>query len=184
MLDLSIIIASQRPACLAQILHQLKHQSTAGITYEILIVQEADNFDGFLACSYSPRCHIFRQTPHGDYGAAAHDRGVLEAKGDYVVFWDDDNLYYQHALVAVFATARKHDIGVVRVRHRGLVIPTQQGFKAGDIDSMCFCVRRQLASTAKWADGGGRYSDYRWISKVARVATTINFSPIIIGEHL
>jgi glycosyltransferase involved in cell wall biosynthesis len=183
-LDLSIIIPTSRPHTLAHVLGYIEAQSAHGITFEVVLIQEARTFEEFKWFRYGPRYNIIRQSPGNDFGAKGKDTGIINAKGQYVVFWDDDNLYYPHAVASLFATTNGHDMGVCRIRHRGFIIPTCRGFKPGDVDTMCVCVRRELAVRVKWADGGGRYSDYRWITKIAGLAASVNRCPLIIGEHL
>ncbi len=183
-MDLSIIIPSSRPQTLAHVLTHIHNQRTDGINFEVIVIQEADDFTPFTNFRYGINFEILRQGFHHDNGAAARDRGSIAARGQYLAFWDDDNIYYPHAIASLFCTATGNDIGIVRTRHQGLVIPSGPHLKPGDIDSMCFCVKKDLATRFKWADGGGRYNDYRWINKVAGIAERVNRSPAIIGEHL
>ena len=184
MFDLSIIIPSHRPRTLAHVLTAINNQSSDGINFEIILILEADNFDQFITLRYGPNFRIHRQKPQGDNGAIARDIGTIAAKGKYVAFWDDDNVYYQHAVASLISTAIGHDVGIVRVRHQGLIIPSGPHIKPGDIDSMCFCVKKDLAARVKWADEQGRYNDYRWITRILALSEQVNRSPIIIGEHL
>lgn len=185
-MHLSIIIPSSRPTTLAHVVRDLNEQSADGLDYEIVIVQESDDgFDKFTHITYSPRFKILRQRIHHDCGATARDIGFNESSGKYVAFWDDDNIYYKHAATTIYSVAYGHPFGVTRVKHRGLVIPTFKGLKPGDVDSMCFCVQRELAAQVKWADHGGRYNDFRWITKIASITNQLpNFSPVIVGEHV
>lgn len=184
-MDLSIIIPSHRPNSLAHVLTYLNNQHADGLIYEIIIIQESNSdFNDFTKLSYGPRTKILRQQQHNDCGAVARDRGVVESTGEYVVFWDDDNIYYPHAIATMFTVANGFDIGIAKVKHYGTIIPINSSLKAGDIDSMCFCVRRCLVTKVKWADHGGRYNDFRWITKISSVSTSMNRSPLIIGEHL
>lgn len=185
MLDLSIITPSVRPHSLAHFLNYLQRQSSDGFDHECLVVQESDDgFHQFESLRLGLKCRVLRQKVHNDCGAFARDQAILEAKGQYVAFWDDDNIYYPHAMASVLLAATNHDVGIVRVRYRDRVIPAGAVVVAGEIDTMCLCVRRDLASRVKWADDGGRYSDFRWISRVAKLTTSINYSKVIIGEHL
>jgi glycosyltransferase involved in cell wall biosynthesis len=183
-MNLSIIVPSCRPTSLAHVLGYLDRQYTDGLVWEIIIVQEADDFNKFQTLRYPHRAQIIRQPLSHDNGAIARDNGLFIAKGDYLAFWDDDNIYYPHAVATLFATANGHDVGVVHIRHHGTTLPSGRAFRAGDIDSMNFCVRREIAAKVKWADNGGRYNDYRWISKVSALINTVSYCPIIIGEHL
>lgn len=184
MKDLSIVVPSNRPQTLAHVLGYINTQEATGIDFEIVLIQEADDFTPFTHLRYGPNFSIIRQAPQHDNGASARDRGTIEAKGKYLVFWDDDNIYYPHAAASLFCTAVGHDVGIVRVRHQGLVIPSGPRIKAGDIDSMCFCVKKELAVRVKWADGQGRYNDFRWLTRLLCLTEHVNRSPVIIGEHL
>lgn len=182
-MDLSVIIPSVRPTTLAHVVQYLHNQSYSGLQVEFIIIQESDPIL-YNTIRYPINSTIIRQPPHHDCGANARDLGITQSTGKYLIFWDDDNIYYPHALATVFSVANGFDIGVVKIRHRGIVIPINKSFKAGDIDSMCFCVARHIATKVKWTDEGGRFNDFRYITKTAGLATTINHSPIIIGEHL
>lgn len=183
MKHISIITPTARPGNLAHALTYFRAQHTDGIDYEFIVVQEG-GYAEFDLLRYGPRFRILRQGLHADCGAAARDLAIREATGEFVAFWDDDNIYHPHALASVLSTVSGHDVGIVRTRHQGLIIPSGPCIKSGDIDTMCFAVRRDLARRVPWVDNGGRFSDYRWITKVAALTTEINRSPVIIGEHL
>lgn len=185
--DVSIIVATAHPKNLIRIIDYIERQSVSGISFEVVIIEESsgDHRDfNFTTKLQINDVIIEQQNLNGDYGAAAHDLGILRSRGDYVVFWDDDNVYYQHALIAQYSTANGFDIGIVRTEHENLVIPSSNKIVAGDIDTMCLCVKRELAIKESWATGGGRYSDYRWISKLLKYDPAINYSKVVIGHHL
>lgn len=184
-MNLSIIIPASNPKSLTHVVNNINNQSIDGIDYEIIIVQESNgNFNQFNNIKYGPRFTILRQSLHFDCGAEARDRGTSISSGEYITYWDDDNLYYPHAVVSTFLAAVNYDIGVSRIRHFGSIIPINNGLKAGDIDTMCLCVRKDLSTKVSWADNGGRYNDYRWVNKLFRLGDKVNYSSVIIGEHL
>ena len=121
MIDISIIVASSRAKHLPHVLNAIKRQSVNGIEFETIIVQESNNFAEFNDITYLQYCKILRQELHFDYGASAKDSGILESSGAYLVFWDDDNLYFDHALISSYLTACNHDIGIVRVKHKNTI---------------------------------------------------------------
>lgn len=184
--DISIIIATARPTGMTRVLQYIEQQSIDGLNFEVIIVQESDNHNKFNLNTKLPinNIVIHKQKIHNDYGASARDLGILEANGEYLVFWDDDNIYYPHALVSQYITANGFDIGIVRTNHQNIIIPTKNHIKAGDIDTMCLCVKKELSVREKWSNSGGRYSDYRWLSKLLKYDPKVNYSKIIIGHHL
>ena len=185
--DISVIIATIRPTGMNRVLHYIEQQSINGLTFEVVIIQESDSkHDKFNVDTKLPINNIVikRQNVHNDYGAAARDVGILEASGEYLVFWDDDNIYYQHALASQYCTAYGFDIGIVRTKHQNIIIPSSNKITAGDIDTMCICVKKEMAVREKWSNSCGRYSDYRWLSKLLNHKPTINYSKIVIGHHL
>lgn len=184
MRDLSIIVTTTDNKNLHRVLNYIEKQSVLGIDYEVVIVQESDNLLTIDTKIPVNKMTITRQDKHNDYGATAKDVGISISNGEYVVFWDDDNLYYDHAIVSLYSTAQNFDIGVVKVEHNGAVIPTSKSIAPGLIDTMCVCVKKELAALGRWNDGGGRYSDYRWLIKIANHSKSINYSKVIIGRHL
>ncbi|WP_437192091.1 glycosyltransferase family 2 protein [Planctomicrobium sp. SH527] len=193
-MDLTVITATrQRPSHLAQCLSQFQIQSSHGIASEQIVVSDGvDRHARGIAGQWGARfCEV--PQPLGNAGAGAKDLGVREALGDYVCFWDDDNVYYPHALATLFAAVQGADIGVVRIQHRFrtrpgfVVLPRVWGgeFRKGDVDTMCVCVRRSLALKELWADGlPPPGTDWRWLRRLQRYQPVIRFVPVIIGVHL
>jgi len=183
-MHISIIIPSTRPKHLALTLDAIHRQETT-CSYNIIIIQESENNHAeFGHILYPAGCQVIRRIMAHDYGASAKDHGLRLACGDYVVFWDDDNLYHEYALQAQYVASIGHDIGIVQTIHHGRVIPYAHHIKLGDIDTMCLCVKRELAIKEFWSDGLGRGSDYRWVSKLLRYNPSINYSDTVIGIHL
>jgi glycosyltransferase involved in cell wall biosynthesis len=193
-IDLSVITATyRRPKHLEACLAQFQRQSLGGLRVEQIVV--SDGPDEYARGQVESLGLRFDAVPHSgqQWGAAAKDRGIELAQGDYVCFWDDDNLYEPHALVTLFAAAQGFDIGVVQCRylerrHPGRrVLPARWDgrFQYGDIDTMNFCVRREVALTERWADGNRRSGeDYRWIQRLVERGATVRYVPIVIGEHV
>jgi len=92
----------------------------------------------------------------GQFGAACKDAGLREATGRYVVFWDDDNWFYPHALQCLLVSGKRNASvwsttrwllilpAGERVRSRGrIAFRTESG--KGSFFGACpiFCVSRQ-----------------------------------------
>jgi glycosyltransferase involved in cell wall biosynthesis len=193
-LDLSIITATRaRAKHLALCLAQVRAQSRGNLNIEHIVAADGpDPQARFLAESAGAR-YLELEHSHGQWGAAAKDAGLRAARGQYVCFWDDDNHYEPHAAATLFTAACGVDIGFVRIRalrrqHVGRVlIPrTWDGnLRYGDIDTMNFCVRREMAMAESWADGNPRSGeDYRWLQRLRDRGATCRYVPVVIGEHL
>jgi len=193
-MHLSVITATrQRPAFLVHVLQQFQSQVCTGLRCEHLVVSDGpDPQARFLSGRWGAR-YFELDRPFGHAGAFAKDRGIQAATGEYVAFWDDDNLYAPEALSLLWNAACGADIGVVRTRHRlrkrtGIAILPRRWdgtFRPGDIDTMCVCVRRELAQQECWGDHQpGPGTDIRWLQKLARHAPVIHYVPSVIGMHL
>jgi glycosyltransferase involved in cell wall biosynthesis len=188
MYDISIIIPTISPRNLTRIIANVRQQSANGIKFELIIIQESNkqeefhkvDFGGLLCIS-----KIIRQTPNQDYGAKAKDEGLKHVDGEYCLFWDDDNIYYPHAIAAQYSNACGFDIGVCRTYHECGIVPDDFKIAPGNIDTMCMCVNSNLAVKGEWSNGSKmRYSDYRYLSSLLKEEPTIRFSKTIIGHHL
>ena len=183
--DLSVIMPTCRPRNLVRVLKQLNSQAIPDdLQVETVVVAEAD-----LGGVKLPRdCEIYHKERGGNCGAAARDHGIQMAKGRYLVFWDDDNHFLRHALLSQYLSAHGHDIGVVQIdhmdggsRHR---LPRHMPWvQLGDIDTMCLCVRREMAVLERWDDHKGVGTDFFWLEKILGRGATLHFLPVVIGEH-
>jgi glycosyltransferase involved in cell wall biosynthesis len=194
LVDLSIITATHlRPKHLALCLAQVARQSLGSLTVEHLVVGDGPDPHARYLAEEAGATYLELDKSQGQWGAAAKDAGLAAARGRYVCFWDDDNHYAAHAAVTLFAAAHGFDIGVVRIQAlkrqavgRTLLPRQWDGtLRYGDIDTMNFCVRRELAMQERWADGNPRSGeDYRWLQRVKDRGATLRYLPVVIGEHL
>lgn len=193
-MDLSIITATkQNSRFLPHSLRQFHTQDLGTLKCEHIVISDGPDSRAKLLAERSKARFEWLPVPIGQWGAGAKDRGVEIAKGKFVCFWDDDNLYDRHALVTLFAAVQGADIGVVRTAHHlrkraGIVtIPrTWDGtFRIGDIDTMCLCVRTDFARREQWQSQKAEITnDYGWLMKLQRHQPKINYLPTVIGEHV
>lgn len=183
--DLSVILPTCRPRSLVRVLKQLNAQVLpAELGVETIVVAEAD-----LSTVQLPRhCEVYRKEKGGNCGASARDLGILMARGRYLVFWDDDNHYLRHALLTQYLTALGYDVGVVQIYHtdsgvRHCLPRRMPRVELGDVDTMCLCVRREVAVCEKWDDHKGVGTDFFWLEKILGRGASLHFTPVIIGEH-
>lgn len=194
--DLTVIIATcRRPAQLASCLAQFRTQNLGGLRCEHLVVSDGiDPEARWLAAEFGAR-YFERPEPGGQWGSLARDEGIRVARGQFVCFWDDDNLYEPHALATLFSAAVGYDIGVVQTRYRcrsrvgQIIIPRRWtgSFRSGDVDTMCICLRRDLALREAWEQRPPPKlptTDWHWLQRLEKHQPRIRFVPVIIGFHL
>lgn len=185
-MDVSIITATHlRHKWLKLCCEQIAAQSICGVKWEHIIVADGpDEQSGKIADRYHARFHALKKHC-GRKGAAAKDFGLRIAKGRYVVFFDDDNFYNQHALATLFASVQGVDIGVCQTRHRGRIIPpdTSLPLKLTQVDSMCLCVNTVLGRKSCWRKSRSN-TDWGWLQGLQTFNPKIRITPVVIGEHL
>lgn len=186
MVDISVVIVSNRPKFLAIALEAFKSQSLDGLSTELIVVINDDQLAKYRNIRYPINFKQVRAERLFDNGmnnsCYCKDLGAETATGEYIAFWDDDNIYFDHCLATLYSTAYGHDVGIARTYHTEYVIGDTLDY--GNIDSMCFCVKRSLALEAKWFDGNGYFSDFRFINRVKKLTSDIQFNKIIVGQHL
>lgn len=129
---------------------------------------------------------VLHRDKRGHWGSFAKDDGLAIAEGEFVCFWDDDNVYYPNAIETLYTAADRHDVGVVQVKRSndGVILPEvwDGEFVNKHVDTMCLCVRTEIAKRYKWADeSDARNTDFRWISRVCKDTNDINFLGREIG---
>jgi glycosyltransferase involved in cell wall biosynthesis len=192
-MDLTVITATRdRPKHLAKVLRSVHDQQYPFSVEHVVVSDGPDRHAEFLVGGSGAR-YFELPNPRGRWGAACKDVGIVQARGDYVVFWDDDNIYHPWALATLYAVAHGYDIGMAQCEWIGLergvtrIIPSrdQTSFNFGSFDTMCLCVRREMAARAAWDDGiTERGTDFRWVTRLLRLEATIRFVPVVIGTHL
>jgi glycosyltransferase involved in cell wall biosynthesis len=194
--DLTVITATrQRPAQLANCLAQFRQQSVGDLRCEHLVISDGIDPQARSLCQQFGARYIERPTPGGQWGSLARDLGIHEAAGRYVCFWDDDNLYEPHALACLYAVAVDVEIGVVQTRYRcrtrlgQIKIPRvwNGSFRKGDVDTMCVCVRCDLALKETWEQHPiptQPTTDWHWLQRLEQHQPRIRFAPLVIGWHL
>ncbi len=185
--QLSVILTSNRPQWLANCLNQCRHQSTGELWTELIVVAEGSHqeFDPVLSF-YKPDRSIIKCV-EGLCGAYAKDEGLRAARGDYVCFWDDDNVYYPHALTTLYAAAQGSDIGIVKTRFMGTrfrEIPRTHVIEFGNVDTMCLCVNRAIATKVKWSDHKEKGTDFAYLTGLLKYDPSVRWVDVTIGEKL
>jgi glycosyltransferase involved in cell wall biosynthesis len=86
---------------------------------ETIIVDDAseDGTWGWLSSPRDPQTKSFRLPQHGER-SAARNFGLAQAKGDFVMFLDDDDLLVPHALTYLCAAAKRYPAAMAVVGNR------------------------------------------------------------------
>ncbi len=188
-----ITATCQRPEFLSHCLHQFQQQSLGGLKCEHIVVSDGPDANAKSLAESAEARYFELNPPVGQWGAGAKDLGIANARGRYVCFWDDDNIFETHALVSLFAAACHAEIGIVRTRHRfrkrtgSVVIPREWTgqFRLGDIDTMCICVDTELARRETWESTNAKISnDHGWLMKLMKHQPKLKHLPILIGQHV
>ncbi len=195
--DLTIITATwKRPKLLALCLEQVLAQEVGSMRFEHIVVSDGPSHEAKAIARFYKVRYLERKKTGGCCGASAKDVGITEAAGEYICFWDDDNIYEPHALATLYSAAYGCDIGIVQTYHRVLSedgrepifrkipCPWPGHFERGNVDTMCICIRRKFAIKEKWAIAEERATDFLWLKKLEAHSPVVRFVPVTIGKHL
>lgn len=181
--DLSVVIASYRESELSKTLAILDEQRQGlQLDIELIVV-----FEGVSPSLTIRPDSLAVKNIEGNYGAAAKDLGLNICRGEYVVFCDDDNIYYDNFLESCYESAYGYDIGLVQCYHHTgnsiVLIPECMPTQLGHIDTMCMCVRADFARLVKWNAYQGKGTDWRWYQELLKYKPRCRLLPIVVGEH-
>jgi len=205
-IDVSIITPTwRRTKDLWKLIESVNLQELGDLQAEHLIVPDGPDASAQLVAQEVPdhprihRCFLSQSQHFGQYGAGCKDVGLREARGRFVLFWDDDNWFYPHALRHMHSLVadEKHAIGVAQLRHNAYQfqpVPNLnrwredgERFTLGNIDTGCFILATETARSQQWYDQQGPGTDFRYFDRIVSNADTshsINISEQIIGVHL
>ncbi len=126
----SVVIATRnRRALLAEAVASVERQR--GVSWELIVVDDASTDDTTEYLSTLTWARAFRQSEHGER-SAARNRGLAEARGDTVMFLDDDDLLHDGALSILCAALDRHPQAVAAVGAREDWV-VAEGFRGRDI---------------------------------------------------
>ena len=138
-----------------------------------------------------PRRRYFSTPAIRHFGNHQRNVGIFNARGEYLVFLDDDNVLYPEALATMLSGFRSGDVDLVlcpidydHPKHGiyGEVIMPYNGFKCGDVDSLNAMIRRSLAvKCGGWNDS--YFADFNLLHNAATLAPTRYLSSPPIGHH-
>lgn len=197
----------QRHKNLITCIEQVKNQDFKK-PYEHIIVSDGPDEEVEVICSYYNikfKCIERNKSTDNSKGHLARDEGIKMASGTFIVLWDDDNIYFNHALSTLYATTKHYDIGICdiyfQMRHPDTkstfprekdtnkiycTIPTNWlgSFKLRDIDTMNVIVKKNKAITAKWSECEEYEGDFYWLESLEKMGAKINYLKTHIGIKL
>jgi glycosyltransferase involved in cell wall biosynthesis len=106
--DISVVIPTlRRPALLRRALDSVLAQTCGD--FEVIVVVDGPDEDTLAALRavHDPRLRVL-VNPQSLTAAGARNRGVAEARGQWVAFLDDDDAWLPHKLERQMAVARAH----------------------------------------------------------------------------
>lgn len=101
---------------------------------------------------------IFDDPPHDDWGAWARTQGMRKARGDFLLFMDDDDEYLPGAFDAVRASVRRapdraHIFRMVRAHPFGDVIWTRKNLaRPGQVSTQMIVVPNDRNRMGTWTN--------------------------------
>jgi hypothetical protein len=176
---------------LATVLMNWKRSVMSGIKVEHIVCSDGACGTSRKLCEgYGAR--YYELPKRGIQGTHCKDKGMREAKGKYLIFWDDDNCYEPCAVSSLVSTAWGHDLGICQVRvisDAGVPsIPVRQDgdFNFADIDTACFCVKREVALLTTWQEQKFPGRDFHFLKalKALKPDLDISYSPMLIATHV
>lgn len=154
---------------------------------EHLVISDGPDMTVKYLCSHYGARYYHTPEKVGDWGKSPLDIGVQNATGDYILFWDDDNIYTDESASRHFEMSRGFDMGICpilfweRRLRRMLCIPREWNgsFKYGDIDTANVCVRRefllQSGLTCAGVASGAYGSDFALYAALLAAGATVNY---------
>jgi glycosyltransferase involved in cell wall biosynthesis len=186
----------QRDKQLASCIQQVKNQKTT-VPFNHLVVSDGPNsFVETVCAHFNVRCiTIDKEQDQGTgRGHLPRDVGIAAANTDYICLWDDDNIYFDHAIQSLYDTASGFDIGVCPVKYLARdcepyfkVVPRSWdgSFKLGNIDTMNVIMRTELARKETWSQFKIYEGDFLWLEALQnKHVPSVQYRDTIIGVHL
>ena len=178
-----------RPAELVRCIESVRAQAYR--KYEHLICSDGHSAsDEQSVKSYKDKrikySHVNREG-RSYYGNKQRNKLIQEAKGEYLIFLDDDNSILPHYLKAAKDSIDNHGIMIFRIWHNtASIIPRENEIELGAIDSLNFVVRKDIAQKFAW--NVMEYSaDYSFIKSCEQYCIEngikIGYSNNIIGRQ-
>jgi len=151
-------------------------------------------FDGHRPETFDPPEFVrsFDFPFRGSFGNEIRDALLKVARGERVLFLDDDNVFSPEAL-AVFSMHVAEDLVIARIDtsrafaepYLPRALPSGELVAQGNIDPLCLSVRTEFARNwgRGWENKGGYESDYLNILRYYRRAASVVFLDDVVGVY-
>ncbi|MFM7675458.1 MAG: glycosyltransferase family 2 protein [Synechococcus sp.] len=138
-----------------------------------------------------PRRHFLATPAIRHFGNHQRNVGIFKARGEFLLFLDDDNVLYPHALSTMRRAFAEQPVDLVlfpidydHSKHGvlGQRLMPAPGFSRGEVDSLNAMIRRSLAVRCNgWSDS--YFADHDLLSLAAAMAPTRYCDTKAIGHH-
>ena len=143
------------------------------------------------ASNCDPQRRYFSTPAIRHFGNHQRNVGIFHARGEYLVFLDDDNVLYPEALATMLSGFTSGDVGLVlcpidydHSKHGvvGQVLIPHDGFSRGEVDSLNAMICRSLAVKCRgWGDS--YFADFDLLHQAASLSPARFLSSPPIGHH-
>lgn len=182
-----------RHSWLISCIEQVKNQDTH-ILFEHIVVSDGVDEQVVKICDYYKiRCAcIEKEVNNGtSKGHKARDVGISMATGQFILLWDDDNIYYRNAISLFISEIKNYDILVCNIRYRvrrpyphlykDMPENWNGQFVKSNIDTMNVMVKSQLAKTMHWTNSSDYAGDYYWLKSLENCGAKIGYCNEYVG---
>jgi glycosyltransferase involved in cell wall biosynthesis len=138
-----------------------------------------------------PRRRFFSTPPIRYFGNHQRNVGIFHARGEFLLFLDDDNILYPEALTTMLSGFESDNVELVfcpidydHAKHgvHGQVLMPHEGFKRGEVDSLNAMIRRSLAVRCRgWGDS--YFADFDLLHQADSLAPARYLHCPPIGHH-
>jgi glycosyltransferase involved in cell wall biosynthesis len=165
--------------------------------FEIIVVDDCSTED-YTEVASIEGIRYFRQEVNGGTQAKPKNRGIQEAKGEYVCFLDDDNTYREDHLIMLYNEIKKGEFDVVygdrmivdlkTDEYKGVGIAsdfrTDLIMQRNFIDTSDFIVKKSiLEAIGGWDERYKRMLDWNLIVRLFKYGCTFKRIPIVLTNY-
>jgi glycosyltransferase involved in cell wall biosynthesis len=159
--------------------------SQLGPLDELIVISDGPSELARRLAETSDRRYVYLETPGrmSDWGGTPRNIGIMRARGQYLSFMDDDDIYLPGAFDAIRRAAiNTPSVPLIfRMKHRGGVIWKDPALRSGNVSSQMFAVPNVKGRVGRWTS---RYAgDYDFIAHTVELCQgAVIFREEVIAE--